>query len=146
MYLHAAVYVLSYEGCAWPVNERHDGISGVYTSLENAKQAGTRWLREQPKHRHSDRWDTRIADWKVKGKGGDWKKEKAMVGLGCLESRVMRIKKCEVRMDSSLPDEGKGQGGTKDEVGRNDGEKGEKERKDGENDESAVEEIKRLTM
>ena len=138
MYLHAAVYVLSYEACIWPANEPYHGMLGVYTSLENAKQAGTRWLREEPNARHLDRWDTRIADWEVEEKSVEWKKEKAVIGPGCLESWVMRIKKREVQMNSSLPDESKGQGGN------NDGEKGEKERKGCEDDESAVEEIERL--
>lgn len=82
---------------------------GVYTSLGNAQRAGDRWLREKrashPDGSASASAETRFSEWKVEGKGGDWEKEKAWSGLGFLESRKVRIKKCEVRADSSVSEE-----------------------------------------
>lgn len=159
MYFHQAVYVLSYEGSAWPNSEPYDGILGVYTSLENAQRAGSRWLKKQPGLR-SDRSvpsETRFSEWKADEGDEEWEKGRAESGMGFLESRLARIKRCEVRMDSSLPYESnKDEGGKKDE-GDDEDEGGEKKgQQDPEDDEpdgakerreaSAVEGMKRLAV
>lgn len=137
MYFHNAVYVLSYEGSAWPGREQYGGILGVYTLVGNAQRAGTRWLRD---HRgfHLGRSDSTgqvFSAWKVSDDEGGWKKEKAVNGLGFLESLMMKIKKCEMRTDSSLPEEPKEGGGTREKGGEDDEEKGDKEQEDHEGDE-----------
>ncbi|CAF9906364.1 MAG: hypothetical protein ALECFALPRED_002212 [Alectoria fallacina] len=151
IHLYDAMYVLSREGNIWPHCEQDNGALGVYTSLENAKRAGDRWLRKPP-GLHLDGFDSseiRISEWKVSDKTRDWVKQKGEIGKGFLESRVVRIKKCKVRTDSSLPQEPEDDGG-KDE------EKKDQEQKDHEDDEqddvkekgdnSAVEGMKRLAV
>ncbi|CAD6568029.1 MAG: hypothetical protein ASARMPREDX12_001045 [Alectoria sarmentosa] len=151
IHLCVAMYVLSREGNIWPDCEQYNGALGVYTSLENAKRAGDRWLRKPP-GLHLDRFDSseiRISDWKVRDKDRDWVKQKGEIGKGFLESRVVRIKKCEVRMDSSLPQE-------PEDEDEKDEEKKDLEQKDREDDEqddmkemgdnSAVEGMKRLAV
>lgn len=145
MSIHQVVYVLSYEGCAWPNYKPYDGILGVYTRLDNAQRAGTCWLRDKLGLR-SNRFDTpetRVSEWKAIEADEVWEKGMAQSGIWFLESRRMRIKKCEVRTDSSLPDGSQGEIGKKDEDeddnededegGNKDEEKGEKEH-DGQGD------------
>ena len=158
MYIHQTVYVLSYKGCAWPNAGPYDGILGVYTSLDNAQRAGTRWL----KTKHGLRSDisvpaeTRSSEWKA---DEDWERGSAESGIGFLESRLVRIKECEVRVDHSLPNDSKDEGGKKDEDdnenegGEKKGQKGQKDDEDDEQDDvkengkaSAVEGMKRLAI
>ena len=112
------VFVLSYKGSTWSaqLEEQYDGIIGAYTSLDNAQEAGTRWLSEVPAL-HSDGSDPtepridpiepRIVEWERNEKTGSWEKAKALNGARWLESRVVRIKRCEVMTGSSLPEEPK---------------------------------------
>ena len=104
------MYVLSYDGRAWPAKlEQYDGIIGVYTSFVNAQGAGTRWLREQRAldSDGSDSTESRISEWKVNEKTGNWEKAKALSGPRFLQSHVVRIKRYEVTMDNSLPEKSK---------------------------------------
>lgn len=107
MHLQDAVYVLSYKGYAWPDGHQYDGILGVYARLANAKTAGTRWLGEQA-GLHADGFDsasaaaTYVRGWEGDEAGGVWEKAKADNGTVFLESRALRIEKCDVRMDGSF--------------------------------------------
>lgn len=126
--LHPPMYVLSYKGCTWSaqLEEQYDGIIGVYTSLDNAQKAGTRWLRETAALHPdgSDPIEPRIVEWEFNEKTGNWEKAKALNGPEFLESRVLRIKTCEVMTSSSLPKEPKEGDGKKGKTGKEVEEKG----------------------
>ncbi len=101
---------------------------------------------------------TRFSEWKGEGAGGEWWRDGAVGGMGFLEVWVVRVKRCEVRVDGLLPKEGKGGGGEGEEGegGRDCGKEGEEERKDQGGDEQGdlegrgeggvVEEMGRLTV
>ena len=143
------MYVLSYEGSAWPESENYDGILGLYTSLDNAKRAGQRWLIEQGSF-HSvpgEKTETRFLDWEGSGKSGVWDKAKGELGPRWLESRRVRVKKCEVRTDSSLSKKDKDEGGKANDGGEDGGEEdddGVKEK--GKGDGGVVEGMERLAV
>lgn len=107
-YLPEHLYVLSYEGfatSAWPEkNERYDGIIGSYLRSDNAQRVGNQLI-EQPASNSDGSVVTgsRIGEWEVKKETGNWEKEKAWNGPLFLESRLVRINKCEVLRDGSLP-------------------------------------------
>ncbi len=102
--------------------------------------------------------ETRFSEWKGDGAGGEWWRDGAVSGVGFLEARVVRVQRCEVRVDGLLPKEGKGGGGEGEEGegGRDGGKEGEEERKDHGGDEQGdlekrgeggvVEEMGRLTV
>ena len=139
--LYPPMYVLSYKGWTWSaqVEEQYDGIIGVYTSLDSALKAGTRWLREIPASHPdgSDPTDPRIVEWAFNEKTENWEKAKTLNGPRFLESRVLRIKTCKVMAGSSLPKEPKEGDGKK---GGNGKEVEEKEGKAEEENSHAVDE------
>ncbi len=106
-----AVYILSYEGCAWPARQSSNGILGVYNSLKDAQQAGTRWLRDRSDHSGAGSTERRFSEWEIDEDTREWTKGRAESGLGFLESRVVRIKMCEVKTESRFAEGGKKDGG-----------------------------------
>lgn len=155
-FLNPAKHVLSYKGWTWSSEreEQYDGIIGIYTSLENAQEAGTRWLRDKSASHPedgSDPTDARIVEWGFNEETESWEKSKALNGARFLESRVVRVKECEVMMGSSLPKVPK-EGGGKEKGGRDveeregKAEKGKSRAVDEKGEGDVVEDMERLAV